>query len=380
MSGSKPLLSVIVPTYNEAGNMEKLLTGLKETLEAADIPYEIIVMDDNSPDKTSEKVEEVAAAHHIPARCVVRTSNRGLSPAVMDGYKEAKGDVQLVMDADLSHPISAVPALYKAIAEEGADIVVGSRHCPGGGIEDWPLKRRVISLGAALLARPLTACRDPMAGFYAIRPSVIDGVQLDAAGFKILLEILVKGRYSVLREVPITFRDREVGESKLGSRVIFNYIFQLIQLYLYPGSAPVLKYLFVGGCGAILDILIFSLLMTYAFANNREYAIYAQAISFCCSLAFNFTLNNLWTFPARPDPKHDGDDAKEQPKKKNTVAKLVKYVVISGITFAVRTFLLQFLQERFHVTEFPYVQLLLLGVIFVCSIISFTGSKLWAFK
>ena len=378
-SSSRPLLSVIVPTYNESGNMEKLLTGLQSTLTSANIPYEILVMDDNSPDGTATTCESVARAHNIPARCIVRTQNRGLSPSVIDGYAAAKGSVLLVMDADLSHPISAVPKIYSAIVDEGADIAVGSRHCPGGGIEDWPVSRQIISIGAALMARPLTSCRDPMAGFYAIRPSVIEGVKLDAEGFKILLEVLVKGRYEKLVEVPITFKDREVGESKLGSKVIFNYIGQLIQLYLYPGSAPLLKFLFVGGCGALIDLLVFTLLMNFVFLNDKAMAIYAQIASFACSLAFNYTLNTYWTFPERPDLKKK-DDPEAAPAKKSGVPKLVKYIILNAVSFTVRTLLFNYLQQTFNVTEFPYLQLLLLSVILCVTVINFIGSKLWAFK
>jgi len=193
MATSKPLLSVIVPTYNEKGNMQKLFVGLTSALEQHGVPHEIIVMDDVSPDGTAAEVGSLAESMFKRARVVERRGKpRGLSPAVIDGFAEARGDVLLVMDADLSHPVEVVPLLYRSIVEQGADIAVGSRHVRGGGIQHWPLHRRIISFGAAAMARPLTSCSDPMSGFFALRPEVIRNARLNASGFKILLEILVK--------------------------------------------------------------------------------------------------------------------------------------------------------------------------------------------
>lgn len=364
-NGSKPTLSVIVPTYNEKGNMKPLINGLTETLNNASIPFEIIVMDDNSPDGTADEVRRLG---NPKARVVVRTSDRGLSPAVIQGYSEARGDIYLVMDADLSHPISAVPEIYRRIAEEGADVVVGSRHTAGGGIEDWPFVRRVISFGAALMARPLTSCTDPMAGFFAIKPSVIKGVKLNAAGFKILLEVLVKGNYSNLQEVPITFRDREVGESKLTRGVMINYITHLIHLYLYPGSAPFFKFLFVGGVGAIFDILIFSTLVALL---GQDYALLAQVPAFAVSFLWGYFLNKNWTFynPSKPQPPPE--EARKQ---------FVKAFVLALVALAIRIPLFKVIRDATGVKEAPWLQVVQLAVIVIVSIFNFIGSKLWAYK
>jgi len=374
--GEKPMLSIIVPTYNEKGNMEPLLTGLTKTLDEAGIKFEVIVMDDNSPDGTAEEVERLHDSGLSRVRCVVRTENRGLSPAVIDGYKQCRGGVWLVMDADLSHPIEAVPRIYRRIVDDGADICVGSRHCPGGGIEDWPFVRRVISFGAAMLARPLTSCSDPMAGFYAIKPDVIDGVELNAEGFKILLEILVKGVYEKVVEEPIVFRDREIGESKLSSGVMFNYIAHLIKLYMYPGSAPLIKFLMVGGCGTIIDLCLFSLLTAFFF-TDKKYASVAQTISYCCALAWNFYWNSRWTFKKPPNKRNPISPEQER---ENYKSALVKYVVLNVSSFLFRTYMFYYLQKALNVKEFPYLQILLLCCIYTSTIINFIGSKLWAFN
>lgn len=144
------------------------------------------------------------------------------------------------------------------------------------------------------MARPLTTCSDPMSGFFALKPEVIKGAPLNAAGFKILLEVLVKGNISKVVEVPIVFKDREKGESKLGRGVIISYILHLIRLYLFPGSAPLLKFLFVGGTGMIVDITVFTLLMSLAKPGTSTLII--QAGSFSIAVVWNFIWNKIWTF------------------------------------------------------------------------------------
>jgi dolichol-phosphate mannosyltransferase len=162
-------------------------------------------------------------------RVVRRAGKAGLASAVVAGFGAAKGDVLLVMDADLSHPPEVVPALLDAIAG-GADLAVGSRYVRGGGTMDWPLKRRVVSRVACLLGNVLVPIRDSTSGFFAIRRAVIDGVKLNPIGFKIGFEVMARGRYKKAVEVPYTFRDRELGKSKFGQREILQYVVQLGQV------------------------------------------------------------------------------------------------------------------------------------------------------
>ena len=145
------------------------------------------------------------------------------------GFAAAKGDVLLVMDAELSHPPEVAPKLADAIAD-GADLAVGSRYVSGGGIEDWPMKRQVVSRVACLMGQVLVPVRDSTSGFFALRRSVIDGVTLNPIGFKIGFEVMARGKYKKVVEIPYTFRDREHGASKFGQREIVQYVQQLGQV------------------------------------------------------------------------------------------------------------------------------------------------------
>ena len=133
------------------------------------------------------------------------------------------------MDADLSHPPELVPALLSAI-EDGADLAVGSRYVAGGGVEDWPMRRRIVSRVACLMGSVLVPVRDATSGLFALRRSVIDGVTLNPIGFKIGFEVIARGRYRSVVEVPYTFRDRELGASKFGRREVGQYVVQLGQV------------------------------------------------------------------------------------------------------------------------------------------------------
>ena len=189
--------------------------------------WELIVVDDGSPDGTADLAESYADKH--PIRVVRRPGKAGLASAVLAGFAQARGDVLVVMDADLSHPPEAVPRLVSAI-EEGADLAVGSRYVKGGGTEDWPLRRRVVSRAACLMGNLLVPIRDCTSGFFAIRKSAVDGVKLNPIGFKIGFEVMARGRYKKAVEIPYVFRDRELGKSKFGRREIFQYLVQLGQV------------------------------------------------------------------------------------------------------------------------------------------------------
>lgn len=219
------MISVVVPTYNEAATVPQLAARLAAALRGRQ--WELVVVDDGSPDGTADIAERLAP--RLPLRVVRRPGKLGLASAVVDGFRAARGDLLVVMDADLSHPPEVVPALVDAVVA-GADLAVGSRYVAGGGTVDWPLRRRVVSRVACLIGNALVPVRDATSGFFALRRDVIEGVRLDPIGFKIGFEVIARGKYRRVVEVPYTFRDREHGRSKFGTREIGNYLLQLLQV------------------------------------------------------------------------------------------------------------------------------------------------------
>jgi dolichol-phosphate mannosyltransferase len=213
------MLSIIIPTHNEAANIRRLIEEL--AVATAGLQAEVVVVDDNSQDGTAALAESCRA---MPVRVVRRAGKMGLASAVVDGAKQAHGDVMVVMDADLSHPPAKVRELVTAL--DGSDIAIGSRYAPGGGIINWPLSRRFVSKGAILIARTCfgLSVRDPVSGFFAMRRKAFMDKPVDVRGYKILLNILVKNRGARVVEVPFVFTDRKVGKSKLGANEIVNYI------------------------------------------------------------------------------------------------------------------------------------------------------------
>ena len=225
----KPLVSLIIPTFNERANVKILIPEVEKYLKG--IPHELVIVDDNSPDRTWQVAGSFKK--HFPVRVIRRLGEKGLATAVIRGFKEARADILGVMDADLSHPPEKLKELLKPFLGHSHDLVIGSRLIRGGSVEDWPFFRKLISWGARLLARPLTPVKDIMSGFFFFRRNVIKGIELKPVGYKILLEILVKGHYKGALEVPYIFRNREVGQSKLGPGEYWNYLRHLARLYLW---------------------------------------------------------------------------------------------------------------------------------------------------
>ena len=219
---SAPVISVIVPTYNEADSLPVLVERMGAAMSGH--TWELVVVDDGSPDGTAEVANRLSAQH--PVWVVRRAGKAGLASAVIAGFKESRGDVLVVMDADLSHPPEAVPALVKAI-DDGADLAVGSRYVSGGAVKDWPLRRQMVSRVACLMGNVLVPVRDATSGFFAVRRTAIDGVHLNAIGFKIGFEVIARAKAKKIVEVPYTFRDRELGASKFGRREVVQYLEQL---------------------------------------------------------------------------------------------------------------------------------------------------------
>ncbi len=217
------MVSIIIPTYNEAENIGRLVPQIFKHC----IRSEVIIVDDSSPDGTAGIAREMG--RWFPVRVVERPGKIGLGSAVLEGFRHAKSDILCVMDADLSHPPEKIPEMVRAL--KNSDIVVGSRYVKGGGTEGWPLKRRLMSRGATWMARALTSVKDPMSGFFLLRKSVIDNVRLEPDGYKILLEILARGRYKRVTEVPYTFTDRQAGKSKLNGGEVTAYLKTLGKLW-----------------------------------------------------------------------------------------------------------------------------------------------------
>lgn len=229
--GKNPLVSIIIPTYNERENIGIIVPQIFSALKKHRIKGEVIIVDDNSPDGTGEVAENMKGKYSV--KVIHRSGKLGLSSAVLDGLEKAGGEVIGVMDADLSHPPGIIPSLVKPILGDHADITVGSRYAEGGKIEGWPFKRRVISKTAGLLARPLTKVKDPMSGFFFFKKCLIEGKELNPSGYKIGLEIFVKSDSAKIMEMPYTFSDRKFGKSKLGIREDLQYLLHLVRLYWY---------------------------------------------------------------------------------------------------------------------------------------------------
>lgn len=288
-------LSVIVPTYNERDNVDELVERINKSL--AGRKYEILFVDDNSRDGTADAATALSTKY--PIRVIVRTNERGLASAVVHGFKNTSNDVIGVIDADLQHPPEVVADLLKAI-DEGADVAIASRYVKGGSCEGWGLMRRIISKGAIFLSHlflPRTrGITDPMAGFFMFRRSVITGADLKPTGYKILLELLIAGKFNKVAEVPYAFKVRTKGESKLSSKTQIDYLKHLFSLMQRSGELlRFIKFAVVGGTGVLVNLGTYWLLTRFATINEFG----ALAISFEASVVSNFLLNNFFTFSDR---------------------------------------------------------------------------------
>lgn len=217
--------AIIIPTLNEAENIEPLVESICDKLMGQE--FVIIVVDDNSSDRTQEIIRELEEIY--PTRLLSRPRKMGLASAVIDGMNFIKAENYIVMDADFSHPVGLLPRMIDTL--EDYDLVIGSRYVRGGGSKNWPLKRKAISLIASYMARLITPVKDNGSGYFGIRSKCLVGVKLDGIGYKIGLEIQVKSNWRTFKELPIIFTERERGRSKLGNKVICEYLQHLWRLY-----------------------------------------------------------------------------------------------------------------------------------------------------
>ncbi len=233
------MISIILPTYNEAENIKIILPLIFDVLATNDLNGEVVVVDDNSPDGTADVALSMKKTY--PLKVHVRTNQRGLSTAAMKGFELSKGTICVLMDADLSHPVEKLPEMIKPIYTGKTDLTVGSRYIDGGGAKNWPFRRKIISIGAGLLSRGITKLSDPTSGFMAFNKDILKDVQLNPIGWKIVLEVIVKTDPHFI-EIPILFNDRIKGESKLNLKAQFEYLHHLCRLYFYK----IKKYINIG--------------------------------------------------------------------------------------------------------------------------------------
>ncbi len=232
------MLSLVVPTYNERSSLEILLPRLDKIASEIEGHLEVVVVDDNSPDGTAEFADRFTPQSDMTVLVVKRAGKFGLASAVIEGWRAARGDLLGVMDADGSHDETILPAMVASLRDGYAEVAVGSRYVDGGGMGDWPLVRQLISRVAVILGGFLCPAKDVTSGYLTFRKEVLEGVSLDPIGFKIGLEVMVRGRYRTFTEVPYVFTDRKKGRSKLGLREVMAYLVQLSRLLAYRYRHP----------------------------------------------------------------------------------------------------------------------------------------------
>ncbi len=288
-------VSIVAPAYNERDNIRPLVLALDRAL--GDLAWELIVVDDDSPDGTFE-VADACAQEGWPVRCIRRLGRRGLSSAVVEGALASSAEYLVVMDADLQHDETAIPALLAAL-RGGAELAVASRHAPGGGLGDWDAKRAGMSalatrLGAQLVGRGLS---DPMSGFFALRRATFLACvhALSQQGYKVLLDIVASSRRDLrIVEVPYVFRRRQQGESKLDAMVMVEFGLLMADKASSGLLRPkLLMFLWVGCCGLIGHLAVLRL----ALAGGAGF-LDAQVVATLSAMTLNFAMNNALTYRA----------------------------------------------------------------------------------
>ena len=337
-SADRPRLSLVVPTRNEAGTIEAFLQAATTTLDRV-LPgaYELIVVDDDSPDETW-RLALALRARYPALRVLRRTDEVGLGSAVTRGWQLARADVLGVIDADLQHPPEVCEKLWAEVAR-GAELVVASRHVPGGGVSEWSLRRRILSRGAQLiglliLPGVLGRVSDPMSGFFFVRRSAVDGIELKPAGYKILIEVMSRGRVRWISEVGYVFREREVGASKATARVYLDYLVQLARLRVDTLlTSRFVRFCVVGLSGVAIDMGLLWLLsdpLNLGWGLTRSKLIAAES-----AIVNNFLWNDVWTFRDLVPERRTLSGALKRLLKWNAIclAGLVLNVVLLNVQF-----------------------------------------------
>lgn len=358
VSSCRERIAVIIPTLNEVGNIDAVIQTVLLQNTQADVTFEILVADGGSTDGTREKVEDWQS--RAPVRLIKPLQQSGLAGDVLEAAAQATASIVVVMDADLSHPPASLAGLVQPLLRGEAGMAIGSRYVRGGATVQWPLWRQILSRAGGLLAWPIIDVRDPMSGFFAVRRDRLLSVHQGAAGFKIGLEIMAAaGDDMRVVEVPITFTDRTVGQSKIGGKQVLDYLSRLIVL---AGGALSLqtaaKFAAVGFAGMILDGLI-----TQTALDHSAGIFLANVLGFGCATLFNYYLNSHWSFSSA-EIQHN-----------TTRDQLSRYILICMLALCLRGGIIATASEIWGIAK-PAA--LWLGVI-TAAVVSYLGSAFYVF-
>ncbi|MGG6268049.1 glycosyltransferase [Leptolyngbya sp. AN03gr2] len=352
---TKPVyFSLVVPTYNEGRNVEQVVRVLSSLLDHA-LPndYELIIVDDDSPDRTWEIAQQMTV-EYPNLRVMRRQDERGLSTAVIRGWQAARGEVLGVIDGDLQHPPEVLLKLVQAV-KHGADLAVGSRHVEGGGTSDWGFIRRFLSRGAQMLGLiilPSVVGRvsDPMSGYFMVRRDAIADCLMSPLGYKILLEVLGRGRVDRVTEVGYVFQERQEGESKVTWKQYIEYLMHLGKLRSRGRVGRLrerfqlgrfLRFGLVGLSGVFVDMLVLYLLSdpsTLAWNLTRSKIIASEL-----AIVNNFLWNDLWTF---------GDISRSQRGNRTRLKRFLKFNLICLMGLILNVLILNLLYNAFGINRY----------------------------
>lgn len=379
MVQNNPLVSIIVPTYNESQNIVSILKSIHENIPKG-IFTETIVVDDNSPDGTGKIVEdyisEIKKIAENTVNVIHRKAKNGLSSAVLNGIQNAKGDTILVMDSDFSHPPQIIPKMIEAFKQYQCDLVVASRYITGGNIQGWTTKRKLMSKIATIIAKKGlgVTIKDPMSGFFAFKKNIIKELNFDALGYKLLLEILVKTKGINIKEIPYTFENRQFGSSKLDSSTIIDYFKSVWKLYKNGKIkttnekrnsvhflSKAARFFTVGASGFGVNYII-SMLFTSGL--TEMWYLHANIFGIIASISTNFILNKVWTFEDRDFSR------------KKTISQFGKFGLFSSLGALVQLGMVFLLVDSYNVT-YP---LALISAIGIAAFSNFILNKKLTFK
>lgn len=352
------LVSIVVPTYNEGENPRRVVATLQRVLRGLD--FEVIFVDDSRSQESIAALKALESEHSF-VRLLHRNYEKGLGTAVVRGFEMARGELMAVMDADMQHPPEVLRAMVRE-AQRGADIVIPSRFVPGGDDGGLSPSRKFISWGARVIGqialKRVRKVTDPTSGFFLVRRSVVEGVELQPIGWKILIEVLMRGHYDRIVEIPYRFAPRAAGSSNMSFSQQLHYMHHIVKLLL-ESPEDRRKYIFagVGIVGVFVNMLVYLLLLRTNIQLWQAGCLSALVAMFC-----NFVLNDRITWRDVP--------------RAPALARLSKYAAVSIVGIAINTGVLALLEYRL---DAHYFTSNLIGIL-VAMLWSYYGNNNWTWR